>query len=79
MTDSDLIRAIGESCYGNFWQAAVADALGVSMRTVRRWVAGETCPQPGVWLDLEALLHLREQAIRAIIESEPLIKRLRSS
>ncbi len=37
----DELIAVGERLYGARWQSALARALGVSDRTVRRWLAGD--------------------------------------
>lgn len=47
----DLLAQCGEALWGSRWQSDMAEALGVSDRTVRRWVAGERIPA-GVWADL---------------------------
>jgi hypothetical protein len=78
MTDSEIIRLIGEALFGSQWQSDLAKALGVSSRTVRRWVASEDRPRPGVWQDLRALLLDRERRIREILESEQLASRLQA-
>lgn len=44
MTPSDL-RAAGEALFGQQWQSPLARDLGVSDRSMRRWVAG-THPIP---------------------------------
>lgn len=47
----DLLAQCGEAMWGPRWQSDLAEAVGVSDRTVRRWVAGERIP-PGVFMDL---------------------------
>jgi hypothetical protein len=47
----DLLAQCGEALWGPRWQTDMAEALGVSDRTVRRWVAGGRIP-PGVFVDL---------------------------
>jgi len=44
MTPAQFVK-IGEALYGPSWRAALAQALGVAERTVRRWAA-ETSPIP---------------------------------
>lgn len=46
-----LLAQCGEALWGNRWQTDLAEAVGVSDRTVRRWIAGERIP-PGVFVDL---------------------------
>lgn len=46
MTPTELEIA-GRSLYGELWQTPLADALGVTARTMRRWHAGShTVPEP---------------------------------
>lgn len=54
-----MIREIGEALYGSRWQAGMADALGVNLRTVRRWAAGTTEPPPGACADLLGIMRER--------------------
>jgi transcriptional regulator with XRE-family HTH domain len=76
VTDSELIRAIGEALFGTRWQTDVADALGVSSRTVRRWLTGEDQPRPDVWRELHALLTQRGQQIRELLDGDALARRI---
>ena len=48
------LHTIGRALYGARWQTDLAKALGVSERTVRRWVAGQP-PPPGAWADMARL------------------------
>ncbi|BBC70897.1 conserved hypothetical protein [Altererythrobacter sp. B11] len=41
MEGHELIRAVGESLYGDHWQRALARDVGVSDRLVRFWAAGD--------------------------------------
>jgi hypothetical protein len=67
LTDRELIRAIGEACFGPRWQTDLADALQVSSRTVRRWASGADCPREGVWKDLAELARERRIKLDLII------------
>jgi len=40
MTPAELAR-LGRALYGPRWQTALARAVGVTSRTVRRWLAGD--------------------------------------
>lgn len=62
----DLLRKIGEALYGERWQSSLAAELGVSDRTVRRWVAGVDQPRPGVWGDLRRLVVKRGERLAAL-------------
>lgn len=35
------MREVGALLYGRHWQTDLAEALGVSVRTVRRWARGD--------------------------------------
>ncbi len=37
----ETIRRAGEALYGKEWQGPLAADLGVSVNTIRRWLAGE--------------------------------------
>jgi helix-turn-helix protein len=76
MTDAELIRAIGEALFGTRWQTALADALGVTTRTIRRWLTGEDQPRPGVWRELHALLTERGQQMRELLDGDALARRI---
>ena len=41
---TDLLHKAGEALYGPRWQRETGKALGVTDRTVRRWVAGDPMP-----------------------------------
>jgi hypothetical protein len=36
-TNLDLLRAVGEVAFGEFWQSPMAEALRVNRRTINRW------------------------------------------
>lgn len=40
----DKLEQIGQLLYGPSWRAALAKALNVAERTVRRWMAGNPIP-----------------------------------
>lgn len=61
-----LLVQAGEALYGPRWQTDMANALGVSDRTMRRWVANE----PVGWnviADVERLLGGRKGSIDQIL------------
>ena len=59
MTDSALLGALGAALYGEHWKNPLANALGVSDRTLRRWLQTEAVP-PGVWAEIAELAAERE-------------------
>ena len=50
------LEAAGKALYGTRWQSDIAAALGVSSRTIRRWLAGDTPIPDGVGADIDRLL-----------------------
>lgn len=57
----NLLREAGQLLYGDRWQSALADALGVRRDTVRRWGTRENIPE-GAWRDIVALVEARRRA-----------------
>jgi len=64
----DLLERVGNALYGQQWQSALARDLGVSDRTMRRWVAGDTEPPTGVRDDLIRLAHVRLADLKSVID-----------
>jgi len=60
-----LLRAAGELLYGSRWQSDLAEALGVSPRTVRHWASGARPVPDGAWDEVLRLVRDRMNAIRA--------------
>lgn len=61
-----LLIATGQALYGQQWQSALSRDLGVSDRTMRRWVA-ESRPLPdGVRADLRRLCVTRGAQLREL-------------
>lgn len=63
---SRLLVETGEALYGPLWQSALARDLGVSDRTVRRWVAGTSEVPAGLYLDLLRLTQERAAVLDAL-------------
>jgi hypothetical protein len=59
------LATVGEALFGPRWQTPLAEAMGVSDRTVRRWVAGQTVP-PGAWAEIGELCRSRGAALALI-------------
>ena len=45
------LHTIGRALYGRAWQRDLAEAVGVSERTMRYWAAGRPIPD-GAWQDI---------------------------
>ena len=69
------LAEVGETLYGPRWQSALARDLGVSIRTVQFWAAGERRIPDAQWAAMVDLLDARAdqcQAIaRAVLLSTP--------
>ena len=61
------LTTIGRALYGERWQSSLARVLGVSDRTVRRWVAGSSPVPDGVWGELRELMRARAGEIRGLL------------
>jgi hypothetical protein len=69
--DSDtarLIRRAGRAVYGERWQSALAGALGVNIRTVRRWAAGQQEAPAAIIVRLRELVRARIEELRNLLE-----------
>jgi hypothetical protein len=60
---SKLLQDCGEALYGSRWQSDLARDLGISDRTVRRWVSGVDDPPLGIYTDLHRLVTERAQRL----------------
>lgn len=64
MPDPTPLARVGAALFGSRWQTDLAGALGVSSRTVRRWLAQPETMPPSVPGDLRALAERRIEEIR---------------
>lgn len=64
----DLLIETGQALYGQQWQTALARDLGVSDRTMRRWVAGQFPVPVGVHAELRRLCVERGAQLRALAD-----------
>ena len=63
-----LITAVGVALYGQCWQAELARALGVDLRTVGHWAAGDFKPRPAMYAALLRLCEERAAGLREVAE-----------
>ena len=61
---SHLLRQIGEALYGAGWQSDLSRDIGVSDRSVRRWLAGTDAVPEGVWRDIHIHTEARWRTIK---------------
>jgi len=66
MMRKPLLIDCGKALYGPRWQSELARDLGVSDRTVRRWVAGTYEVPAGLYLDLLRLTQERAARLDAL-------------
>ena len=64
----ELLRNAGEALYGSRWQAALARDLGVALRTVQRWDAGDRGIPDTLAAELVELLKTRQIVIDGLVE-----------
>lgn len=64
---SKLLRDTGEALYGPRWQTDLAQVLGISDRTIRRWVSGADDVPSGAYLDLWRICEERVADIEDVI------------
>lgn len=62
-----LLHEIGQALYGTQWQSDLGRALGVNVRTVQRWAAGEIVPPAGVYVELLKLARDRSGELGALM------------
>jgi hypothetical protein len=55
-----LLVRTGEALYGRHWHRDLAEALGINLRTMQRWAAGDFVPPVAVMDRLTE--HCRERA-----------------
>ena len=64
MSPIKVVRTVGEALYGQLWQTEMANALGVSARAVRRWLAGDANPPDDIGPRLRSVIDQRIAALR---------------
>jgi hypothetical protein len=63
-----LLLRVGTMLYGPSWQTSLAEALGVNLRTVQRWAAGERLPGNDTWGKLADLVRRRREDLTKILD-----------
>lgn len=63
-----LLVECGEALYGPRWQTDLAADIGVSDRTIRRWVAGTQDVPRGAYTDLLRLTQERAALLDSLSE-----------
>lgn len=63
----DLLSRLGEALYGPRWQGALARDLGVSDRTIRRWLDGSRRVGEAEWQRALRLARMRQRQLGMVI------------
>lgn len=71
MNETELLNLTATALYGAQWQNALARALSINERTVRRWAAGEAPVPIGVWNDISELIADRVTELRDLRKTLP--------
>lgn len=63
--------AVGQALYGNQWKQALADDLGVNVRTMRRWAENDFAIPEGIWPELRGLCVTASQTLQQLARELP--------
>lgn len=66
--DPELLRRAGVAIYGVNWQSPLARRMGISTRTVQRWMAETATPPSGLVAGLVTLLLERGASLDKVRE-----------
>lgn len=69
--NGDDLQRMGLLLFGSCWQSDLAEALGVSDRTVRRWRTGAAVPD-GVVADIARLIADKRAALGDLLDDTAL-------
>ena len=67
MSSTELIATAGRAMFGGQWKAGLARSLGVTDRTINRWLSGRVVPRAGVFVDLLNVLRERREELTQLI------------
>lgn len=65
VTDRKLLERIGTDLFGARWQSELGRALGVNLRTTRRWFSGHSMIGPEFWENMEKVMDRRLDKLNA--------------
>lgn len=63
------LETAARALFGEAWQSALARAVRVNDRTVRRWHGGQSPVPVGIWPELKEMLRLKATECRALARS----------
>jgi len=61
------LRDVGEALYGPFWQSEMARELEVAVRTIQRWLAGDSPIPSSIGAELRIFMALRKYTLDDLI------------
>ena len=64
---NDALSRTGKALYGERWQSALASDLGVSDRTIRRYITGDRSPPPEIYVGLIRLCRERARVFDTLV------------
>ena len=64
----ELLRSAGEALYGASWRAPLARDLGVSDRTIQRWLRGEYHIPQAIRLEIHSICIKHSGQLEFIVE-----------
>lgn len=67
MTPSDRLQSVSTALYGSWSPSSLAEDLGVSERSVRRWVAGSHAIPETIWPELRTICLDRADSLMALM------------
>ncbi|HYF54175.1 MAG TPA: hypothetical protein VEA41_07945 [Salinarimonas sp.] len=67
----DLLRRVGAAFYGQWFVKPLAEGLGVTERTLHRWLAGSHPIPPTLHMELRGLASDRKLEIEAVLRELP--------
>lgn len=65
--DREKFIAVSKAAFGDRWQTEMANALGVSSRSVRNWVSGKYSLPATLASDIKAILERRKSQLEEAI------------
>ena len=78
MIRNQTLEDIGRALYGrSSWRPPLAEALHITLRTLRRWVNNTQDMPPGAWADVAELVTRRTEQLQKLLEAV-VVERYRS-
>lgn len=66
--NAQTLSQIGQAMFGPNWQAPLSEAIKVSDRSIRKWLAGDPIPE-GVWTDVHAVCLKRAEDLLSLAQA----------